>query len=170
MAFILLLILVFALSQFIDCTPLAVTIHSSWWQYITFNLCHVSLLHLILNCAAILVYWAVLRKLVNRYILFIVIAVSSVLSALLGSCETPTMGASAICYAMIGVYLVGVYNGHVCISRSAKIEFLSILFLSFIASWLFAPSINTPMHVYAFSAAFILSLTCERYMYGLRKK
>lgn len=170
MPFILLLIVVFSVSRFVDCSSLALTCDSAWWQYVTFNLLHASLFHLIINSIAILIYWRILKNVVNRYFFIIILAISVFISAFLGCCKIPTVGASAIGYAMIGIYTVSLYSGLLNIKRSTRIEFLVAIGLSFVSTWLFAPSINTPIHVYAFSVATILSFICRKYMYELQKK
>ena len=170
MPFILLLILVFSISKFIDFGLFAVKTDSYWWQYLTFNLCHASVIHLIINSLAIYVYWRVLKQVVNKFIFFPVLILSVVLSAILGACKIPTVGSSLICYSMIGVYTVGMYYIPLNVTRNKRIEFLALIVVSFLVTGLFAPSVNTNMHIYSFTIATALSFISRRYMYAIRKK
>lgn len=170
MPFILLLILVFSISKFIDFSLFAVKADSYWWQYLTFNLCHASVIHLIINSLALYVYWRILKQIVNKLVFFPVLIISVVLSAMFGVCEIPTVGASVICYSMVGIYTVAMYYIPLNISRNKRIEFLALIAISFLVTGLFAPSVNTNMHIYSFFIATALSFISRRYMYAIRKK
>lgn len=164
MPFVLLLVLFYSISTYTDLTPLAVSSDSQWYQYLTFNLCHVSFLHLTANSIAFLLYWRILRYHSNLFISIPTVLLSATLSAILSASISPTMGISSIVYAMIGIYVVGMKTPY-HISKPLRIRFLIILILSFaITVWL--PSINTLMHVYSILFSTIFSFLSKKYMYA----
>lgn len=120
---------------------------------------HTNILHLSMNSLFFLIYWRLLRSLNLRVVLPIVV-VSAVVAPMLACGNTPTVGLSAVVMAMSGIITIAFNN------RSVIWRTVALLSATSVITWLFAPSINTGIHVYAFGIATLLSLAVGRRIYA----
>lgn len=169
MPFILILVFIYSISKYVDITPLSVYSGASWYQYLTYNLCHCSFLHLTTNSFVFLLYWKkIIKPHTNLYFSIPTIILSSVAAAVLAISETPTMGASSICYSMIAIYATGMNNPY-HISLYERKRFLIILLISFFITFFFS-NINTLLHVYSVLITTLICLLNKKFMYAKKNK
>lgn len=145
MYFILILLLFYSVSLHTDLSVMGYTETSPWWTMFTYNLVHLSFLHLLVNSFVIYSYWRLFRKHLCRAPLFLLLAFTSVFAAILSADTTPTVGASSIGYSMIGIFLA-LYN----ISKIEKGKLLLLVMASFFIPAIFSPHINTLNHAVSF--------------------
>lgn len=169
MPFLLILVLIYSISRYIDITPISVYAGASWYQYFTYNLCHNSFLHLATNSFVFLLYWKkIIKPHTNLYFSIPTIILSSVISAILSSSNTPTMGASAICYSMIAIYAVGMKTPYQ-IPSNQRYRFAITLLISFLITSFFS-NINTLSHIYSLLVSIIICLSSKKFMYAKENK
>jgi hypothetical protein len=104
-----------------------------------------------------LFYWKRLRDF-NLYIIIPILTITSILSAIFATYQEPTVGASAIVLSMVGIITAG-------IERHYMPKVILLLAFSFLTTGLFAPHINTLIHVYSFLISFAISLLSRRFIY-----
>lgn len=161
MYFILLLIYFYAISNVVDLSSLGVSDTSPWWSLFTYNLVHLSFIHLSVNSIAFISYWGILKRYLNVYIVSAISMFVPAVSAYWGCYSIPTIGASAVIYTLIGIYTVAIPLG-----KRELVKFLSLILFSFIFTGLFAQSINTRIHIYSFVLSVVISLLTRRFIYG----
>lgn len=160
MPFILVLVFFYSVGSFIDVREFAVDTHSNWWCFFTFNLIHLSFLHLLVNSFVFLSYWRRIKNIINLYFFIPLIVLVPALSAMLSNQNTPTLGASAMVYAVIGLYLVAFP-----LPKKILIKFISLIVISFSFTF-FLSSVNTSIHIYSFLISLVVSLLNRRFLYA----
>jgi len=165
MYLILVLILLYSMSRFFDMSFLSACDHGEWYQYFTFQLVHTSFLHLLVNVIVIYLYWRVIKKNTIGWISILIVATSSTLSGYLGA-DLPTIGASSIAFALVGIYLVWIWG---TLPKKDTLKFYAITAL-FIA---IPPVINHNLafmvHIYALAISVSLSLILRNILYVRHK-
>lgn len=157
MIFIILLVFIYTINSYYDITQFGMYNGCEWWHFITYSLIHTNILHLGLNVGLFLLYWNRLRYF-NLYIIIPIITISSILSGVLSTYPEPTIGASAIIMSMIGIITAGMQKRYF-------LKVILLLIFSFITTGLFAPHINTLIHVYSFIFSLAVSLLFRRFIY-----
>ena len=138
----------FTLNYYTDPSWLGVSYGTPWWHLLTYSFVHVSLLHMLTNAAMHVYYWRFLRQLpLWRVLAAIVPAV--ILSAWLARQQVPTIGASAVVFAEIGIVMTYMRR------KADIVRALVTLAMVFTLTGLFAPHINTLIHVYAIAIAYV---------------
>ena len=148
MIFIIFLVFIYSIGFYCDTTQLGIYNGCEWWNYI---------FHLSINSALFLFYWRRLRNF-NLYIIIPILIITSILSAIFATYQEPTVGASAIVLSMVGVITAGVEHRYMP-------KIILLLAFSFLTTGLFAPHINTLIHVYSFLISFAISLLSRRFIY-----
>lgn len=161
MNFILILIYVYAIGECLNTKLLGYSTGSPLWTLLTFNIVHISFIHLLINSIVFLSYWRILKEFINKYVFSIMIILIPAISAYLSFPNTPTVGASAMIYTMTGIY---VYS--VPVPKSVLIQIWVLIITSFIFTFLFAPHVNTLIHVYSFLISYFSSVIIGRRMYA----
>ena len=160
MPFVLILIYVYALSSAVDLHPLACSQSSAWYTYITFSIVHISPFHLFINSFVFITYWCSFEGILRRSFTVPLMIAVPIVSAIVCAGIYPTSGASAIVYAMTGIYVV-------CfpLSRGLMIKFLSVIVFSFLITFLFAHQVNTSIHVISFLLSVLIAYPLRRFSY-----
>lgn len=157
MIFIVLLVYIYSIGFYYDTMQFGFYCGCDWWHYVTYSFIHTNILHLGLNSILFLMYWNRLRRF-NLYIIIPIMMISPIISAVLSTYSEPTIGSSAIVMAMVGILTAGIPKSHI-------IKVFCLLTFSFITTGLFAPHINTLIHVYSFLLSFAVSLLLRRFIY-----
>ncbi|MDR1455212.1 MAG: rhomboid family intramembrane serine protease [Tannerella sp.] len=89
---------------FFDLSP-GYTVASPWWTHLTYQFQHAGIMHLLVNSLAFAGMFRLLEKSVNGYLLSALIIAVGFAASFLSMHERPTVGASAMVYAMIGIFL-----------------------------------------------------------------
>jgi len=155
MYFIILLLYVYMMSFVTDTTYLGVSENSAWWTCITYNLVHLSFFHLLINSISFYCLWKYI-KMLKKCIYIPLMIIIPMSSAVMFSHNLPTVGASAIIYTMIGMFLALFNYKKEDYIRLWILVMLSILITSF------SDSINTGIHICSLSLSLIVSLIARR--------
>lgn len=168
MIFIFILILIYSISLHEDISYLGVHTGSEWYQYITYSFYHTSFWHLIINSLGFILYWEVLKRFTNKYICALIAFASAILSALICAFPTPTIGASAVVYSLVGIYCTGVFIGD---RLEKKIMYRTFIFIaiSLILPALVNHRINWLLHIAAVFYSVFFSLVLNKVLYVRRK-
>lgn len=75
----------------------------SWTSYLTYHFFHVNVFHLITNCMACYFVLKYLSRFGNVFVVLVSAFVIATVCAALSPCVLPTIGASGIIYAIIGM-------------------------------------------------------------------
>lgn len=100
-----LFILVFIIIYILFGIELGYTNTSPLYTHITYIFQHASILHLIINSISFIVVFTMLDKLTERRMFLPVSFTIGVLTSFLAMYDIPTVGVSAVIYAMIGLYI-----------------------------------------------------------------
>lgn len=157
MIFIIFLVFIYSIGFYCDTTQLGIYNGCEWWNYITYSLIHINFFHLSINSALFLFYWRRLRNF-NLYIIIPIMTITPILSAIFATYQEPTVGASAIVLSMVGIITAGIEQRYMP-------KIILLLAFSFLTTGLFAPHINTLIHVYSFLISFAVSLLFRRFIY-----
>lgn len=160
MAFIIILTFIYSIGFYCDTTRLGIYDGCEWWNYATYSLVHTNFFHLAVNSVLFLLYWTRIRHL-NLHAVIPILAAASLLSAVFATYREPTVGASAVILSMTGIITAG-------LGRRDTLKVISLLAFSFLIMGLFAPHINTLIHVYSFLISFAVSLLFRRFIYDRR--
>lgn len=99
--FILTFILCFALFD----TNIGYTNTFSLWTHFACQFQHAGTVHLVINSLSFIAMFRLLEKFVNRWLLSLIIVAAGFVSSFLSMYDTPTVGASAMVYAMVGMFV-----------------------------------------------------------------
>jgi len=160
MNFILLLIFIWSLGMCTDIRSFGYSFDSSWYTLFTFSYVHVSFIHLLINSCVFICYWRPMKGLINMKLLIPMIIFIPAVSAYLSASSVPTVGASAIIMVLMGVYLT------MPIPKKVVREIWILTIISFVVTFIFAPQINTLIHIYSLLLSYVISLLAGRRIYA----
>lgn len=123
---------------------------SSVYTHFTYMFQHAGVIHLTVNSLTFIGMFRSVEKYINKYILSITIISISVASSFLSIYDMPTVGASSMIYAMIGIYIpiIILYDKAIIINKKKYTMFIFFIFISLIISYLKNNS-NFWLHVYS---------------------
>lgn len=101
-----------------------------------------------------------MKGLINMKLLIPMIIFIPAVSAYLSASSVPTVGASAIIMVLMGVYLT------MPIPKKVVREIWILTIISFIVTFIFAPQINTLIHIYSLLLSYVISLLAGRRIYA----
>lgn len=138
---------------FTDSSPL--------YTHFTYMFSHSNLMHLVLNSLAFIGMFRLMKRFINKYVLFITIVLIGFFASFFSEYSIPTVGSSSMVYALIGLFLGGIlikkisFNGpHFCI-------FLLSIFLSLIISF-FKQNSNFSIHVISLGMGLMVSFPISK--------
>jgi len=147
---------------------LGFTATSAWWTHLTYNFQHANIWHLLVNSVA---FWCVFKSLERHIppykIITISLAVAIIASFIPPFYETPTVGASGMIYAMIGILVSITLPPYIFLftkvptsPNKSPMVFRLLFWLSCIALMLtvgfFLPNSAGLLHLYCFVGGFSL--------------
>lgn len=153
MPLIAIMIFVWTMSFYMDTTFLALSTENPV-GILTFSFVHISLLHLVINCIMLVSYWRLVRNL-NMWKVIPIIVFSTLFAGLLSAKAEPTIGASALAMAILGV---GVSR----MPKDYMISMIIVCVVTFAFAWLIMPNFNFGIHFYSFFVSFLISITIGR--------
>jgi membrane associated rhomboid family serine protease len=138
---------------------LGYTTNSSLYTHLTYILQHASIVHLVLNSLAFISMFRTMQKFINKYLLSGLIIIISFTSSFFAMYNTPTVGASAMIYAMVGMYFgMTIFYNNIKITDIKKyLLFTSTVIISLSVSF-FKPNSNFDLHCFSILFGFIASL------------
>ncbi|MDR1525156.1 MAG: rhomboid family intramembrane serine protease [Tannerella sp.] len=98
--FVLLFIIVFCLFD----KNLGYTNASPWWTHFTYLFQHAGIVHLLINSLSFIGMFRLLEKFINRWVLSVSVITVGFVASFLSMYNAPTVGASAMVYAMVGIF------------------------------------------------------------------
>lgn len=160
MNFILLLIFIWSLGMCTDIRLLGYSFDSPWYTLFTFSYVHVSFIHLLINSCVFICYWRSMKGLINMKLLIPMIFFIPAVSAYFSASSVPTVGASSIIMVLMGIYLT------MPIPKKVIREIWILTIISFVVTFIFAPQINTLIHIYSLLLSYVISLLAGRRIYA----
>ena len=86
-------------------SPSGYDLNSPWWTHITYIFSHINLLHLFLNSFVIFGLFKTLQRIYNKWHLALWVFFIAILMSFLSEYELPTVGASGMAYALVGIMI-----------------------------------------------------------------
>lgn len=99
-----LLILIFILVFIFFGHELGYNASSPWWTHITYNFQHADWLHLIFNSVSFFYIFRALERFIRPRLIITVSLLAAFTASLFCIYDVPTVGASGMVYAMVGMY------------------------------------------------------------------
>jgi membrane associated rhomboid family serine protease len=125
---------------------------------------HSGVVHLIINSLAFTGMFRTMEKFVNMWILSASIIAVSFAASFIAMYDIPTVGASAMIYAMFGLFFgMTIYSKNIKIADTKKyLLFLSVVLISLIISF-FKHNSNFVLHLSSMIVGFIISIPISIY-------
>lgn len=158
--FIVILAVIYIVSLFTDVTTLGAGLSSPWYCLFTYSFIHANIFHVSVNAVFLWLYWKNTRFIPTKTRI-VYLAVIPAIAAALSLRAVPTVGASAAVMTLAGILVAW-------FPRRLILRTTIIIVLSSLATFLFAPHINTPIHLYSFGFAFAAE-RLRRYLTYVRK-
>ncbi len=120
------------------------------YTHITYIFQHASILHLTLNSLAFISVYTSLERLVNKYVFVGLSFASSIIASFMAMYNTPTVGASSMIYAMIGIYVYLIFTSNkMKMADTIKyLPFMICIVFSLAISY-FKENSNFLLHIYS---------------------
>jgi membrane associated rhomboid family serine protease len=77
---------------------------SPLWTHLTYQFQHAGIVHLVINSLSFIGMFRLLEKFINRWVLSVSIVIVGFIASFLSMYNAPTVGASAMVYAMSGMF------------------------------------------------------------------
>jgi membrane associated rhomboid family serine protease len=148
-----LFITVFVLVYIFGDLSLGYSTGSAWWTHLSYPFQHAGAVHLAINCVSFLGMWFALRPYLKWYRFIPAAYIISVAVSFIPLCvfDKPTVGASAMIYAISGAYisfLLGIkMNKNICTYLCCIVIALSVSF--------FRENSNFPLHLFSLIAGIL---------------
>ena len=144
-----LFVILFVLIYIFFDVSLGYTTNSPMYAHLTFMFQHAGFIHLTINSLSFLSIFRILEKCISKYYLVIIIVSSSYIASFLSVYDTPTVGASGMVYAMIGIYIVFIAKKRLIIKDKDKFSIFLISVALCLALSYFKTNSNFFMHLYS---------------------
>lgn len=155
-------VIILLLATFIFVDAPALSDSSGMWTHFTYQFAHVGVLHLIVNMVVLYSLIKLLKRLYNQYYLILVIYAVSVIASIFAVYSTPTVGASGMAYACLGLFVGLVRMKKISFrQRSYQFIFYFGVAIGILISFLKGSS-NTMLHIYSFVLA--IAMTKSTYL------
>jgi membrane associated rhomboid family serine protease len=100
-----LFVLIFILCLVFFDTDIGYTRTSPWWTHLTYQFQHAGMIHLLINSLAFVGMFRLLEKFVSKWLLSVSVILIGFAASFLSMYGVPTVGASAMVYAMMGIFI-----------------------------------------------------------------
>lgn len=153
------LILIFICVHLFAGNELGYSIDSSLLTHFTYQFQHLNWMHLGLNSIALISFCRILQKVYFEYIVLIYAYLISIVVSFFSEYHLPTVGSSAMIYAMIGLFLsISIIGKKLHIVNQRKFTLLIIgIMISFVISY-YKNSANNACHLYALLVGIITGI------------
>ena len=141
-------------------TEIGYTIDSPLYTHLSYMFQHSSIAHLVINSLSFIALFRMLERHFNKWILSVLIITSSFIASFTSGYDIPTVGASAMIYTMIGLFLGFTSTGYKMKIADTKkyLLFITVIILSLIISFFNSHS-NSTLHIYSIMIGFIISFS-----------
>ena len=146
-----LIVILFIIVYSVFDLSLGYTISSPIYTHLTYSFMHASILHLVFNSLAFIGFYRVLKNYYKG--LFLIIVLIAFSASFFAEYTLPTVGASGMVYAMIGMYIGLLVIGKVKILKKDLYIFLFSIGLMFAIS-VFKHNSNYVLHAICFIMGF----------------
>lgn len=159
-----LFILVFIVIYILFSAELGYTNTSPLYTHITYIFQHASILHLTINSISFIVVFTMLDKLTDRKMFLSVSFMIGIVASFLAMYDIPTVGVSAVIYAMIGLYIgVTLFYKDIKIADTRK-YLLNICIITFgLTISMIRTNSNFYVHLYSLVIGFIYATIVSRF-------
>jgi membrane associated rhomboid family serine protease len=131
---------------------------SPWWTHFTYVAEHTNAIHLIINSVAFISVFRILQRFENKYKLLAISYFSAVFMSFFAAYELPTVGASGMVYALIGVFIALILRNEIRFPKKRElIIFFSVIVISLTLSY-FKSSSNFALHFLCLVSGFVLKV------------
>ena len=122
---------------------------SPTYTHLTYMFQHSNIIHLIINSFAFIGMFRVMERFVNKWTLPALIILTAFASSFLSMYDIPTVGASGMIYAMIGMFFGLIISGEapIKIDKKKMSMFIFMVLFSLIISF-FKQNSNFVLHIY----------------------
>lgn len=159
-----LFIVIFILVYILFGTELGYTNTSSIYTHFTYIFQHASVTHLIVNSISFIVVFTMLDKLTERRMFLPVSFIIGVLASFLAMYDIPTVGVSAVIYAMIGLYIgVTLFYKDIKITDTRKYLLRIVVITIGLTISMIRTNSNFYIHLYSLILGFLLSIPISLY-------
>lgn len=158
--FILIITFIYSISRYFDIKDYGLYENCKWYNYITYNLIHLSFYHLICNSVFLILYWNILTKIYNKYIIIAITVISDIISSILFPLPKTTFGASGLLFSFLGLYISHIV--HKKIPGYKKFVITSVLLIA-IQSFIGNNTTNWHIHFSSLILSFIFSTIYVRF-------
>lgn len=153
-----LFVIVFIVTHCLFGLELGYTTNSPLYTHFTYMFQHASVVHLVLNSIAFISMFHILQRLIKRWYIVVSMVLCGFVASFLSVKAIPTVGASAMVYAMIGTYVgLTLLSPQIKIADTRKyLLFISCVGLGLLASLLNVNS-NFLVHLYSLILGVVIS-------------
>lgn len=157
-------VLIFIVVYIICGLEIGYTYQSSLYTHFTYMFQHSGIVHLLINSLAFIGMFRTMEKFVNKWLLSVSIIIISFAASFTAMYDIPTVGASAMIYAMIGMFFgMTIYCKNIKITDTKKyLLFLSVVVISLTISF-FKHNSNFALHFFSMIWGGIISLPISIY-------
>lgn len=164
-----LFVLAFLLTYIFCDNSLGYSNNSPTYTHFTFILQHVSVFHLVLNSISLIGIWTATRELrVNKWFILLTSLSSTYIASFISKETIPTVGASGMVYAIIGIYFYVTFTDKRIKIADSKTYLLFLLCIvgSLILSYI-NPISNFFLHTYSlvFGFSIYMAIDCIKSMF-----
>lgn len=140
-------------------SPSGYDLNSPWWTHITYIFSHINLLHLFLNSFVIFGLFKTLQRIYNKWHLSLWVFFIAILMSFLSEYELPTVGASGMAYALVGIMIGLVVKKQLIFAKRINLYIFSIgITIGVIVSY-FKGTSNIALHLLCLVSGFLVSLS-----------
>ncbi|MFT3994397.1 MAG: rhomboid family intramembrane serine protease [Dysgonomonas sp.] len=153
--FVLIFIVVFILFG----VDLGYTTSSPLYTHITYMFQHAGIIHLLINSLAFISMFRQVEKYVNKYLLSFLIILCAFASSFLAMYQIPTVGASSMVYAMLGIYLgLIAFCDKIKIADTRKFLLFIFCIVAILSASYFKHNSNFLVHICSLLIGFVVSI------------
>ena len=152
-------VLIFSIVFILFGVEIGYTNQSPLYTHFTYMFQHSGVVHFLINSFAFIGMFRTMEKFVNKWVLSASIITVSFASSFMSMYNIPTVGASAMIYAMIGMFIgITIFRKNIRIADTKKyLLFLFVVLLSLTASF-FKHNSNFYLHLASLISGFITSI------------
>jgi membrane associated rhomboid family serine protease len=157
-------IFVFILTFTLFGTSIGYTKVSPLYTHLTYMFQHAGIVHLAMNSLAFIGMFRTLEKFISKWTLSLLVTTISFVSSFISMYDIPTVGASAMIYSMIGIFIgITTFCTHIKIANIKKyLLFISVIAISLTIS-LFKSNSNFILHLISMAVGVITSIPISLY-------
>lgn len=131
------------------------TLTSPWWTHLTYIFVHQNFIHLLMNSIGFLMLFDLLQKIFNKWVLLCAVFLIAFIASFAASYPLPTIGASGVVYALIGVMVELVVAGKIKHKNKLNLFVFALALLLGITISFFKGTSNVLLHIICLLMGFV---------------